>query len=462
MKKFLAVIALVAILLTAFVSCKGNENNTDSTVGAKPDDVAMKTENFSINLAEATYIFNRTYIEFANENYQFMNYYGIDKEKSLKEQMYTESNGTSWFDYFLNDAKAYMHNILIYCEAANASGLSLTDEDNKEIDKIIEEYYTEAEGNGYTIEEFVSLHYGAIVKIDNIKTFMEKEKLAFKYYNGLVDGFEFTAEDEDKYFSEHPEEFYYVNYVSYTFDEDDDRDAQANAKELYATADSDAFYAYIENYEENVIKLEESKRKGATVTDFYVKEEGEFSDWAFSAKVGERYLKEDGAKGVYTVYMLTSEPAIQDYTTKDIRFLLLTKDTYETNEKTKRKAEEIIAKWEDGEKTAESFGKLASKYSEDDSSSDNDGFCPYVDMSIPVLTEESTKWLFEEANVGELKLFKGEGVYYIMYYEKESDVQWRVVANEALCQNAYNDEMTRINAEFTVTSLDDILEQIDE
>ena len=179
MKKFLAVIALVAILLTAFVSCKGNENNTDSTVGAKPDDVAMKTENFSINLAEATYIFNRTYIEFANENYQFMNYYGIDKEKSLKEQMYTESNGTSWFDYFLNDAKAYMHNILIYCEAANASGLSLTDEDNKEIDKIIEEYYTEAEGNGYTIEEFVSLHYGAIVKIDNIKTFMEKEKLAF-------------------------------------------------------------------------------------------------------------------------------------------------------------------------------------------------------------------------------------------------------------------------------------------
>lgn len=461
MKRFLSITLLIAMLLTVFVSCKGNENQGDpATAGA--DEIAMKSDNFSFNLAEATYAFNRTYIDFYNENYQYMNYYGIDKEKSLKEQLYTESNGTTWFDYFLNESKAYMHNMLLLCEAAKEAGLALDEEDNTEIKKIIDEYYAEAEGNGYTIESFVSTNYGAIVKIDHIKTFMEKEKLAFKYYNSLIDGFNFTSKQEDKYLSEHPDEFYYVSYIYYTFDEDKDRDAQANARELAATTDIDSFKAYITNYEENVAALEESKRTGVQRNDFYLKEEGELSDWAFSAEVGSIYTKEDGAKGVYTVYMLTATPALQEYTTRDIRYLVLTKETYETNEKTKRKAEEIIAKWEEGEKTAESFGKLASKYSEDDTSSENGGACPYVDKSNGALTDESRQWLFEEAKEGELKLFKGEGVYFIIYYEKENEVQWRVVANDALRVDAYNKDMERINAAFTITSHDEILKQIDE
>ena len=122
MKRFLSITLLIAMLLTVFASCKGNENQGDpATAGA--DEIAMKSDNFSFNLAEATYAFNRTYIDFYNENYQYMNYYGIDKEKSLKEQLYTESNGTTWFDYFLNESKAYMHNMLLLCEAAKEAGL---------------------------------------------------------------------------------------------------------------------------------------------------------------------------------------------------------------------------------------------------------------------------------------------------------------------------------------------------
>ena len=459
MKRILAVISALAIMLT-LVACQKGEQG-DNTITAKPSDVVLKSENYSFNLAESTYIFNRYFIEFYNENAQYLSFYGIDVEKSLKDQIYQKD--VTWFDYFANEAQTYMKELLVFCEGAKAAGKELDEEDISEIDEIIEEFYDEAEGGGYkSVDEFVQKYYGGAVTINDVRSFVEKEKLAFKHYNDLIESYQFTAEEEDEYFKENPDEFKYVNYAYYIFDEKNDRDALYNARELKDTADSEAFYSYIANYEENVIKLDEEEREGAQTANYVTKEDGAVSEWAFEAKIGDKFVDENGADGIYTVYMLLSEPAIQDYTVRDIRYICLTKATYQTNEKTKAKANAILAEWEESEKTAEAFGELATKYSEDEDSKAGGGLYKNVDKSNSILSEEGMKWLFEDSQPGDTILLKGEEMYYILYNQAIGKEQWRVVADNAMGEEKYISDSEAMIEKHKVEVFEDVLNQIDE
>ncbi len=459
MKRILALISAIAMLFT-LAACNKDDGAEDGETTAQPTDIVLKSANFSFDLGEATYIFNRYFIEFYNENAQYISFYGIDTESSLKEQTYT--GDSTWFDYFLNDSETYMNELLIYCEAAKADGMELDEEDMAEIDDIMDQFYDEAEGNGYiSVDEFVQKHYGEIVTIDDIRSFIEKEKLAFKKYNAILESYEFSEEEQNRYLADNPDEFYYVDYVYYIFDEDDDRDAAYNAKELRDTADSDAFYAYVEDYEANVLALEEADREGVQ-TSKYVLKDGDVGEWAFSAKVGDRYIDENGADGLYTVYMLTAEPALQEYNVRDIRYICLTKDTYQTNEKTKAKADKILAEWEESEKTPEAFGELANKYSEDDNTNTTGGVYKYVDKSNSILSDEGLQWLFVDAQPGDVTVLKGEEMYYIVYLEAIGDVQWRVAADSALGQAQYIVDLDKMVSDYPVEIFDDILYQIDE
>ncbi len=462
MKRIIAMILALA-MLCCLASCgddknKDNDKNNDSTP-ADPTEVVVKSDNFSFDLGEATYLFEKYFLEFYNENQYYIAYYGIDVEKSLKEQVY--SNDVTWFDYFANMTQSYMREILVFCEAAKAAGITLSEEDKAEIDKIIKEYEKEAKGNGYaSVNELVAEMYGDMVNIDDLRSFIEKERLAFNQYNDIVLNYSYTEEDEDKYLKDNPDEFYYVDYEYYVFEESKDRDAMYNAKELAATADSDAFYAYIEDYENNVLKLAEDKKVGAS-EEKYVLKEGDVGDWAFKAEIGDKYVEENGKDGIYTVYMLTAKPALQEYNVRDIRYICLTKDTYQTNEKTKAKADKILAEWEETEKTAEDFGKLAEKYSEDENTKGNGGVYKNVDMSNSILSEEGIKWLFEDAKEGDVTTLKGEGIYYIIYFESIGKTQWRVIADNSLGEKQYAKDSEAMIDAHKVEIIPDVIKKID-
>ncbi len=460
MKRIIAMLSALAMVL-CLAGCnkdKDKDNNKDS-LPPNANEVVLQSDNFSFDLGEATYLFQRYFIDFYNSNVQYISFYGIDIEKSLKEQEYTKD--VTWFEYFAQQAETYMNELLVFCEAAKDSGKALDENDNAEIDKIIKEFEDEAEGNGYkSVNELVSEMYGDIVTIDDVRSFIEKEKLAFKHYNAMIEAYTFTEAQEDEYFNAHPDEFYYVDYVYYIFDEDNDRDAKYNAKELKETADSDAFYAYIEDYEANVLKLDEEKRVGAKETK-YVLKEGEVGGWAFAAEVGDKYVEENSKDGIYTVYMLLTKPAIQEYNVRDIRYICLTKDTYQTNEKTKAKAEKILEEWDATEKTPEDFGKLAATYSEDENSKGNGGLYKNVDKSNSILSDEGMKWLFEDGQVGDVTVLKGEGIYYILYIENIGKPQWRVAADNAMGEDLYAEDSEKMVDTYKVQVFDEVIQKID-
>lgn len=57
----------------------------------------------------------------------YVSYYGLDTSLSLKSQKL--SDGQTWFDYFMSGAKSNVEGLLALNEAANADGVTLSDDE---------------------------------------------------------------------------------------------------------------------------------------------------------------------------------------------------------------------------------------------------------------------------------------------------------------------------------------------
>ena len=88
MKRIIAMIAAVAMLL-CLAGCKNDADKNNDGEKVNVEEKVLQSENFSFDLGEATYLFERYFIDFYNNNAQYISFYGIDIEKSLKEQEYT-------------------------------------------------------------------------------------------------------------------------------------------------------------------------------------------------------------------------------------------------------------------------------------------------------------------------------------------------------------------------------------
>jgi hypothetical protein len=452
MKKITAILLVICMLLP-LCACK-KQPQDQQQAGPSPDEVFMSSANFSISLAEATYIFYESYNNYYSANADNISFLALDSEKSLKIQSY--SDGSTWYEFFLEDTKEMLRWVLLYCEAAKAAGYEIDDGIRGEAKKVTDSIKQFATDYAYDPAEHIKERYGSIVTEETIRTYLEKYFLANKFYNELEKNYKFTEADEDAYRAAHPEKFSYVDLVIYSMRESLDREASANARELLATKTSDEFYDYIEKYESEVIKQE----VGVDEQDYVSNTGNELSKWAFSAKVGDKYLHEDPVGGVYTVCMLTTAPTVQEYNVRDVRIIVLDADRYSSMETALSRTDEVIKKWQEGEATAESFGKLAKVYSAD-ANAENGSAYSDVDKSFDYLTDEASKWLFEEAKAGELKKFEFDNGYFVLYCEAEGRVQWRVLASDYLIEEKYYSDLKKFEEAHPITFVDAMAWHID-
>ncbi len=454
MKKIIALL-LASCMLLPLCACKKQEQTpVENTNNVSPDEVFMSSENFSISLAEATYVFYESYNSYYSANADNISFLALDAEQSLKIQDY--SDGMTWYEYFLEDAKDMLNWVLLYCEAAKAAGYEITDDMKNEAKLVVDSINQFATDYAYDPAEHIKERYGEIVTAEHIQSYLEKYFLANTFYNDLIEGYVFTEEDEDAYFAANPDKFSYVDIVSYSMRESLDREASANAKELLETETAEDFYAYIENYEAEVIKQE----LGIVEMDYMAKSSNNaLSDWAFSADVGEKYLHSDSLTGVYTVCMLVTPPAVQEYNVRNMRCIVLDADRYSSFETALSRTQEVMEKWQEGEATAESFSALAKIYSSDENAEYGSAYSD-VDKSFDLLTDEAEKWLFEEAQIGEIKYFENDEGYFILYYEGEGRVQWRVLASDYLVEEKYYADLAEFYSAHPITFVETMAWQI--
>jgi len=116
-------------------------------------------------------------------------------------------------------------------------------------------------------------------------------------------------------------------------------------------------------------------------------------------------------------------------------------------EASKKRAEEILAEFNSGDKTEDSFAELANKYSEDEGSNTNGGL--YANIAKGQMVQEFNDFCFAGHKAGDTGIVYGESSsyagYHVMYFVGEGEQYSDYLAKNSLLtsdMNAWLEELT--------------------
>lgn len=494
-----ACIVLVVVIVGALIF---NAMNTRGVFLRWTD--AMSSENFEVDAAMMNYFYNDYLMNWYStySNYIAYGLVKVDFSKNLKDQQYGtgyESSmfGTfdgSWYDYFLTVVKNQVTTYIEYAEGAKSEGITLTDEDRKEIDEVINNLNESLKSNNAKY----STWYGKGVKESDVRKCYELIYLASRYSDKLKEDFDKILKDNDdpvkKYPDDHKSDFYSADYLSFTITEKSSdykndiefdkaiADAKARAEKIAAAKDADEFLALVKEYTESVkeeestdadtkdTKAEESEKtvedykhtisygtsselekwifeSDAKANDGKVIEEKKTEEVTEAGTTTESDTKATTTKKTITVYNVTAyliiNPSSLDFDlTKDLGYVITTD---------KAIAESILATFKADKMTSEALAEIGNKEKEKlDSESKTELYSGAVEKAHPGYFAQSygaiDDWL-ESAKEGscsdvitiEPSSKDGKTYYAICYYEKANQEVWYVSAYDGVITDMYTE-----------------------
>lgn len=431
--------------------------------------ISVTSDSYEIDNAMMSYFFN-SQVQYYLSNTSSSS---IDQTKSLKSQKYSDSQ--TWFDYFMAGTKAQVQRLVVLAEAAKAEGMELTAEEKESIESQLNAIDQQAQAQGTTFNKYIASIYGNGVTREDVQRCLELYTLANSFYEQKYNGFTYSDEVLESYFEENQQTLTVYSYKSYTINAEFDIDAsddvknealaaaKASADELAACTTSEAFDAWVEAFlketgeddEEEIAKtLESTLNEDTTYSS-----SSEIAKWAYEdgRKAGDTKVIEGTNK--YTVALLVKAPAREEYLTKNVRHILFTEDTYGSAEAALNQATTVRKEFSNGEQTAEAFGALAEKYSEDTGSSTNGG--QYLNIRKGQMVEAFEDWCFDEARtVGETGIVETDYGYHLMYFEGDGDIAWKAKATEAKRAEDYEALYETYESQYAVSFSDKLLDRI--
>ncbi len=464
--------AVCIVLVAAFVLTLVLMNYGKKQGNHLRSEIVLKTDNFEINGATFTYFVNYEYQNFVSTYASNLESYGLDVSVPLRDQ--ETSDGQNWFDYIVSRAQSSLEELMLLAEKAKAEGYVLGDKENKEIESFFADMQKEAEENKMSFDEYVTLLYGEGVKKADIEDGIKISMLATKYYNETIELKERTDDEINKYYADNNKSFETVDYKYYTFKPlsgTDVSDEDASASQTAAKANADKLAKAKTPTEFDSILTAILKADGMSDTDIKdaidasVAEGSTYDDqfsisvWAFSgkAKLNETKTYQNGNS--HSVYMITSLPKRDESETRSVRHILISSESEDTDSEAKKKAEDILAEYNKGEKTSESFTALAEKYTEDTGSKSTGGL--YENFPKGQMVAEFENWAFDaKRQNGDVEIVKTSYGYHIMFFEKKGEPAWKSVVVSAMKDNEYTVLFEELEEKYTVDFSDKILDEI--
>ncbi|MDE5752978.1 MAG: peptidyl-prolyl cis-trans isomerase [Oscillospiraceae bacterium] len=458
-----------------------NPESTNSPDLPDNPDAAMYSANLEISPA----LMECFYRDYLSQMETAFSYYGIDPDVSLKEQMLPEEAGEnmSWFDYMINQLKSSVSQLLVFNEAANADGYVMTDEDNAKLEDAISNVDMSVYGDNVTEED--------------VHTMFEMQIRAAGYFDTVVENMAFTDEDLDAYYQEHKTDFDTCGLAGFSVHYDIPEETDAETEEQGMTKEQAEAYAdKLENakssqeFEEIVCEIlltyegytEEMLTESLPTlyaNNFTYQSGFDVSEWAFSedTKLNDTYRTD--SDGSISVYMLTREASLDDTATVNARHILFSADDHmeeldedadeATQEAAQKKAmqtchqlaENLLAEWESGEKTEESFAELANAHSEDPGSNTNGGL--YQNIYVGQMVTSFNDWCFDSSRQpGDTGIVETSYGVHIMYFSGNADPLWKNTARNALQSEGMNTWYAEQQAIWAVNSNADVINTIED
>jgi len=492
MKK-LFVLCLAALLLLGAVGCDrgGTDDTSDTTVagsvlgpGATAEElvdsdlaekIGVSSDKFVVDNAMVAFFLYDIFNQFVSENYYYLSSYGLDPNKSLKEQPFNYGDEETWFDYFLGSAKQQLAEMLALVSSAEST--ELQPKYREAIDSYLKSVREYAAENDYkSVDHYYASAYVSGVTEEVVSRALELSYLASQRYSEIYDGFTFTDAEYEDYVAKEPAQFYLFDYVYYSFYAEYDKDAteedikaayeEAKTKantlaEKMKTEGMSALIAQIMQDEEcDKATAEKKLEDKCTAEEDYIYEPADFFRWVFDKdrKIGDIGISWDEEYEMCTVYLLQSTGERIDYQSKDVRHILFTSATYGSEDAAKAEAERVLALYEAGEKTADAFGALAKEYTED-SNGDVGGL--YENVLLDTMVAEFEDWIYDAARKeGDVSIVKTQYGFHIMYFVGDGLASWQIAADEALRSEKVEEAFDELLETYKVTFHDEVLREI--
>ena len=423
---------------------------------------------------------------------QGANFTGYDYKKSPAEQLYQGDEDVggmvqpTYLDYIEFMAKKQLHTTKAYVNYAKLNNIKLSDTEKAEIDTAIANAHESVKELDMTLDEYLKKYFGDGMTEDIFRSVMEDQYIVNKIDKLKSEAFgkKYTDEVLEKIYSENTLKYGVVTLRDYGFAAETEKkeDGTSVIKEgamEKAKALAEDFAAKVKDetsFKELAAAAE--KAKGNEKSEQFVSDDAytllenkdaatleqesgdhEFTVWAFSAdrRNGEVKVVEIAEYG-YVVYMI-SEPVhkiattytydvrhvlfqfAEDGSTTEGEIKLLDTDKYDVNididvdpAEAKdpglyMKAQNALIEYLEGDKTEESFGELAKKYSADGNAAQG-GLYTAVTEGYMVAPFESWS-LAEGRQPGDVGIVETEYGYHIMYHVKKDEAtSWKGVIRE--------------------------------
>ena len=422
----------------------------------------------SVTIAEYEYYYMRAYNQVRYQAQYYQYYYqtsnGYDLSLTPEEQTQTtkdaDGNEITWTEKLHEDTLEIIQLHKAYYNEALKMGLKLTKADEAFIDKQIEDLRDEAKSAGsnssssdsknkvtYSLNAYLRKVYGGSINERFLRKQLKIQVLAQKYLTERTNEIakDYDQKDIDAEYKKDTTAYDFVTFRAYTFKtteltkEDNETDDALKARQAKANAEvkknANDFYNAVTNDATFTAKAKELNKDTA---DYNVDEETKYSmlkstaqstfsedaaKWLFdsSTKVGSKKLFSDEENGKYIVVLALSKPH-QEQTVTARHILFQTKDQSSGNAlseeeiaKKKTQAEDVLKKFNEGDKTEDSFAALANEYNEDTGSSSNGGL--YEHIYPGQMVTEFNDWVFDaNRKAGDVELVETDYGYHIIYF----------------------------------------------
>lgn len=422
----------------------------------------------SVTIAEYEYYYMRAYNQVRYQAQYYQYYYqtsnGYDLSLTPEEQTQTtkdaDGNEITWAEKLHEDTLEIIQLHKAYYNEALKMGLKLTKADEAFIDKQIEDLRDEAKSAGsnssssnsenkvtYSLNAYLRKVYGGSINERFLRKQLKIQVLAQKYLTERTNEIakDYDQKDIDAEYKKDTTAYDFVTFRAYTFKtteltkEDNETDDALKARQAKANAEvkknANDFYNAVTNDATFTAKAKELNKDTA---DYNVDKETKYSmlkstaqstfsedaaKWLFdsSTKVGSKKLFSDEENGKYIVVLALSKPH-QEQTVTARHILFQTKDQSSGNDlseeeiaKKKTQAEDVLKKFNEGDKTEDSFAALANEYNEDTGSSSNGGL--YEHIYPGQMVTEFNDWVFDaNRKAGDVELVETDFGYHIIYF----------------------------------------------
>ena len=399
--------------------------------------------------AEVNYYYGSEYMSMAN----YLSYFGVDTSLGLRglgSQDCSWTDGGTWRDYFRDLAKNDVHETQALVNYAKENGIALTEEEIAEVDANFEGIDEMAKSYGYSgADALYSMNYGTGVTQKVMRACALNQRLAEKASTEKQDSLTWTDAELEEYYTGLNGDKDLFDYSTYYVSAETKEEAVAGENgeettemvaddqtraEAKATAD-----AIVMGYKDGADIEDMTERFEVAVEhetgDLPTSQEGQsgssipeaYAEWLKGArKAGdiEVFADAETDPAGYTVVLFFSRED-NHYATASVRHILIKAEadadgnyTDEAKAAAKARAEEILAEYEAGEKTEDSFAALAEEYSEDSGSNTNGGL--YENIYHGQMVKEFNDFCFGGHKPGDTAIVYGESGSYagshVVYY----------------------------------------------